>query len=61
MAIENTISCDFDPRSSIVKSVFDCRLPGVEYKLKKKLRKILEVDFKMANRNFAMTDRYLGY
>ena len=29
MAIENTVSNDFDPRSSIVKSVFDCRLPGV--------------------------------
>ena len=28
-AIENTVSSDFDPRSSIVKSVFDCRLPGV--------------------------------
>ena len=24
-----TLSSDFDPRSSIVKSVFDCRLPGV--------------------------------
>ena len=32
MAIENTVSRDriFDLRSSIVKSVFDCRLPGVE-------------------------------
>ena len=29
MAIENTASSDFDPHSSIVKSVFDCRLPGV--------------------------------
>ena len=29
MAIENTVSVDFDPRSSIVKSVFDCRLSGV--------------------------------
>ena len=29
MANENTGSSDFDPRSSIVKSVFDCRLPGV--------------------------------
>ena len=29
MAIENTVSSDFDPRSSIVKSVIDCRLPGV--------------------------------
>ena len=29
MAIENTASSDFDPRSSIVKSVFDCRLSGV--------------------------------
>ena len=32
MAIENTVSSDrksFDPRSSIVKSVFDCRLSGV--------------------------------
>ena len=29
MAIENTVSSDFDPRSSIVKSVFDCHLPGV--------------------------------
>ena len=28
MAIENTISIDFNPRSSIVKCVFDCRLPG---------------------------------
>ena len=34
MAIKNTVSSDFDPRSSIVKSVFDCRLPGViRYKL----------------------------
>ena len=29
MAIENTVSSDFDPRSSIVMSVFDCHLPGV--------------------------------
>ena len=29
MAIEDTVSSDFYPRSSIVKSVFDCRLPGV--------------------------------
>ena len=29
MATENTVSSDFDPRSSIVKSVFDCRLSGV--------------------------------
>ena len=29
MAIENTVSIDFDPRSSIVDSVFDCRLPDV--------------------------------
>ena len=25
MAIENTVSIDFDPRSSIVDYVFDCR------------------------------------
>ena len=30
MAIGNTISSDFDPRSSIVKSVFDCRLSGLK-------------------------------
>ena len=29
MAIENTVSSDFDPCSSIVKNVFDCRLSGV--------------------------------
>ena len=29
MAIENTVSSIFDPRSSIVKSVYDCRLCGV--------------------------------
>ena len=29
MAIENTVSIDFDPRSSIVDSVFDCRLQDV--------------------------------
>ena len=29
MEIENTVSSIFDPRSSIVKSVFDCRLSGV--------------------------------
>ena len=29
MAIENTVSIDFDLRLSIVDSVFDCRLPGV--------------------------------
>ena len=29
MAIENTVSIDFDSHSSIVKSVFDCRLPSV--------------------------------
>ena len=28
MAIENTVSSDFDPCSSIVKSVFDCRMSG---------------------------------
>ena len=34
MTIENTVSSDFDPPgSSIVKSVFDCRLPGVELPL----------------------------
>ena len=27
--IENTVSSDFAPRSSIVESVFDCRLSGV--------------------------------
>ena len=30
MAIGNTDSSDYDPRSSIVNSVFDCRLSGVE-------------------------------
>ena len=29
MAIENNVSSDFYPRSSIVKSVSDCRLSGV--------------------------------
>ena len=29
MAIENTVLSNFDPRSSIIKSVFDCRLSGV--------------------------------
>ena len=29
MAIENIVSCDFDPCVSIVKIVFDCRLSGV--------------------------------
>ena len=29
MAIENTVSSDFDPPSSIVESVFDCRLSSV--------------------------------
>ena len=29
MAIENTVSIDFYPRSSIVDYVFDCRLPAV--------------------------------
>ena len=29
MAIENTVSSDFYSRSSIVKSVFDCRISGV--------------------------------
>ena len=29
MVIENIASIDFDPRSSIVDRVFDCRLPGV--------------------------------
>ena len=29
MAIENTVYSDFYPRSSIVMSVFDCRLSGV--------------------------------
>ena len=28
--IENTVLAIFDPRLSIVKSVFDCRLPGVK-------------------------------
>ena len=29
MANKNAVSSDFDPRSSSVKSGFDCRLPGV--------------------------------
>ena len=29
LAIANTVSCDYYPRSSIVKSVFNCRLPGM--------------------------------
>ena len=29
MAIENTVSSDFDPLSSNVKSVFDCQLSDV--------------------------------
>ena len=29
MSIENTVSSDFIPRSSIVKSVFDSRLSGM--------------------------------
>ena len=33
MAIENPVSSDFYPRSSIVKSVFDCRLSGVNHSL----------------------------
>ena len=30
MAIKNSVSIDFDPPSSIVDSVLDCRLPGVD-------------------------------
>ena len=30
MAIENTVSSDFYMHSSIVKSVFDCHLPGLK-------------------------------
>ena len=30
MTIENTVSSDIDLRSSVVNSVFDCRLPGVK-------------------------------
>ena len=29
MIIENIVSCNFDLRSSIVKSVFECKLSGV--------------------------------
>ena len=29
MAIQNTVSIDFYPRTSIVKGVFGCRLSGV--------------------------------
>ena len=29
LAIVNTVSCDYYQRSSIVKSVFDCRLPSM--------------------------------
>ena len=29
MAIVNTVPSDFDPRSSIVKDVFDCHLSSV--------------------------------
>ena len=29
LAIVNTISCNFYPRSSIVKRVYDCHLPGM--------------------------------
>ena len=29
MTIEDTVSSNFDPCSSIVKSVFDCRISGV--------------------------------
>ena len=29
MAIENTVSTGFDPRSSIIKVVFDCRLSSM--------------------------------
>ena len=29
MAIKSTVSSDLCPRSSIVKRVFDCRLPGL--------------------------------
>ena len=29
MAIENTVSIDFDARLTIVDGVFDCRLTGV--------------------------------
>ena len=29
IVIVNTVSCDYYPRSSIVKSVFNCRLPGM--------------------------------
>ena len=31
MAIKNTVSSDFYPHSSIVKSFFDCRLSGVGF------------------------------
>ena len=29
MAIENTVPSGFNPRSSIIKSIFDCRLSDV--------------------------------
>ena len=33
MAIENTVSSDFNQHLSSFKSVFDCRLPGVIQRL----------------------------
>ena len=44
MAIKNTIFISFfDPRSSIVDSIFDCRLPGVIFVHSKKVNHILVV------------------
>ena len=56
MAIENTASSDFDQRSSIVKSVLDCRLSGmltmVKNILSEKLRFFSSNQFKHMLRGF---------
>ena len=43
LAIVNTVSCDFYPRSSIFKSVFNCRLPGMFNPILHELCALLDV------------------
>ena len=49
MTIENTVLSNFDPRSSIVDSVFDCRLPGVSLVFRKANWPALDNSFQLSH------------
>ena len=59
LSIVNTVSCNYYPRSSIVKSVFNCRLPSMFNLNTARALRIARCCFVSSEENYICNCRYL--